>query len=103
HHLEDALLEAPPATATVVVRNAYTHRVTEQEEVACLMLAQQELFETAKAFHACKEEEDHAVSTYVLKMKAYLHQIEHIGYRIPLVLGVNLILTSLLKDYDEFV
>ncbi|GKF49392.1 hypothetical protein Tco_0142643 [Tanacetum coccineum] len=30
HHLEEALLETPPATATAVVRNAYTLRVAEQ-------------------------------------------------------------------------
>ncbi|GJR87645.1 retrovirus-related pol polyprotein from transposon TNT 1-94 [Tanacetum coccineum] len=39
HHLEEALPEAPPATATAAVRNAYTCRVAEQQEVACLMLA----------------------------------------------------------------
>nr|GEU95671.1 hypothetical protein [Tanacetum cinerariifolium] len=38
HHLEEALPEAPSATATAVVRNAYTCRVAEQQEVACLML-----------------------------------------------------------------
>ncbi|GJQ95907.1 hypothetical protein Tco_0007046 [Tanacetum coccineum] len=95
HHLEEALPEAPPATATAVVRNAYTRRVAEQQEVACLMLvsmtpeiqknledrpafeilqelktmfqqqAEQELFETVKAFHACKQEEGKSVSTYV--------------------------------------
>ncbi|GKD50449.1 hypothetical protein Tco_1279425, partial [Tanacetum coccineum] len=37
-HLEEALPEAPPATATATVRNAYTRRVAEQQEVACLML-----------------------------------------------------------------
>ncbi|GJW17694.1 retrotransposon protein, putative, ty1-copia subclass [Tanacetum coccineum] len=62
HHLEEALPEAPPATATSAVRNAYTHR-----------------------------------------MKAYLDQMERLGYHMPLVLGVNMILTSLLKDYDQFV
>nr|GEV37259.1 retrotransposon protein, putative, Ty1-copia subclass [Tanacetum cinerariifolium] len=102
HHLEEALPEAPPATLIVVVRNAYTSRVTEQQEVACLMLqAEQELFETIKAFHACKQEERQSVSTYVLKMKAYLDQMERLGYPMPLVLGVNLILTSLSKDYDQ--
>ncbi|GKD33751.1 hypothetical protein Tco_1249260, partial [Tanacetum coccineum] len=51
HHLEEALPEAPPATATAIVRNAYTRRVAEQQKVACLMLqAGQELFETVKAF-----------------------------------------------------
>ncbi|GJS56969.1 retrotransposon protein, putative, ty1-copia subclass [Tanacetum coccineum] len=85
HHLEEALPEAPPATATVVVRNAYTRRVVEQQKVACLML-----------------EEGQSFSTYVLKMKANLDQMERIGYPMPLVLGVNLILTSFLKDYDQF-
>ncbi|GJZ73495.1 hypothetical protein Tco_0637641, partial [Tanacetum coccineum] len=133
HHLEEALPEAPPATATAAVRNAYTRRVAEQQEVACLMLvsmtpeiqknledrpafeilqelktmfqqqAEQELFENVKAFHACKQEEGQSVSTYVLKMKAYLDQMERLGYPMPLVLGVNMILTSLSKDSDQFV
>ncbi|GKE17592.1 hypothetical protein Tco_1425169 [Tanacetum coccineum] len=98
HHLEEALPEAPPATATSAVRNAYTRRVAEQQEVACLMLVsitpeiqknledctafeilqelktifqqqvEQELFETVKAFHACKQEEGQSVSTYDCNM-----------------------------------
>ncbi|GKE96793.1 hypothetical protein Tco_1581648, partial [Tanacetum coccineum] len=132
YHLEEALPEAPPATATDVVHNAYTRRVAEQQEIACLMLvsmtleiqknlkdrttfkilqelktmfqqqAEQELFETVKAFHACKQKEGQSVSTYVLKMKANLDQMDHLGYPMPLFLGVNLILTSLSKDYDQF-
>ncbi|GJW04825.1 hypothetical protein Tco_1563681 [Tanacetum coccineum] len=78
HHLEEALPEVPPATITVVVRNAYTR-------ISC-----------------CKQEEGQSVSTYVLKMKAYLDQMERLGYLMPLVLEVNLILTSLSKDYDQF-
>nr|GEU83772.1 hypothetical protein [Tanacetum cinerariifolium] len=65
--------------------------------------AEQELFETVKAFHAFKQKECQSISTYVLKMKAYLDQMECLGYPMPLVLGLNLILTSLLKDYDQFV
>ncbi|GKB17004.1 retrotransposon protein, putative, ty1-copia subclass [Tanacetum coccineum] len=69
HHLEEALPEAPLATATAAVRNAYTRRVTEQQEVACLMLqqAEQELFETVKVFHAYKQEEGQSVSTYFVQ------------------------------------
>nr|GFA79574.1 hypothetical protein [Tanacetum cinerariifolium] len=70
HHLKEALPEAPPATTTAAVRKAYTRRVSEQQEVACLML-----------------EEGQSVSTYVLKMKAYLDQIERLVYSMPLVLG----------------
>nr|GEV50220.1 hypothetical protein [Tanacetum cinerariifolium] len=32
----------------------------------------QELFKTLKAFHACKQEDGHSVSSYLLKMKSYL-------------------------------
>jgi hypothetical protein len=39
YHLEEALPEAPPSNAIAVVRNTYTHRSNEQQEVACLMLA----------------------------------------------------------------
>ncbi|GJY20842.1 retrotransposon protein, putative, ty1-copia subclass [Tanacetum coccineum] len=79
------LLSALPATATAAVHNAYTRKVAEQQEVACLMLrAEQELFETVKAFHAYKQEEGQSVSTYVLKMKAYLDQIKCLGYPMPL-------------------
>ncbi|GKC46039.1 retrotransposon protein, putative, ty1-copia subclass [Tanacetum coccineum] len=92
HHLEEALLEAPPTTATAAVRNAYTRRQADQE-----------LFKNVKAFHSCKQEEGQSVSTYVLKMKAYLDQMEHLGYPMPLVLRVNMILTSLSNDYDQFV
>nr|GEX28904.1 putative retrotransposon Ty1-copia subclass protein [Tanacetum cinerariifolium] len=65
--------------------------------------AEQELFVTVKAFHACKQEDGQSVSTYVLKIKAYLDQIERLGYPMPLVLRVNMILTLLSKDYDQFV
>ncbi|GJY05904.1 hypothetical protein Tco_0371844 [Tanacetum coccineum] len=47
--------------------------------------AKQELFETVKAFHACKHEE------------------ERLGYAMPNELGVSLILNSLNKDYDQFI
>ncbi|GJU45594.1 retrotransposon protein, putative, ty1-copia subclass [Tanacetum coccineum] len=97
HHLEEALLEAPPATATAVISNAYTRRVAKQQELACLMLAKQKLFETVKAIHACKQEEGQLVSTYVLKMKAYLDQMEQLSYPMPLVLGTIPQLHAMLK------
>ncbi|GKA14865.1 retrotransposon protein, putative, ty1-copia subclass, partial [Tanacetum coccineum] len=101
HHLEEALPEAPPATATTIVRNAYTRRVAEQQEVACLIRLGKNCLKLSR--HSCKHKEGQSVSTYVLKVKAYLDQMERLGYLVPLVLGVNLILTSLSKDYDQFV
>ncbi|KAJ9558098.1 hypothetical protein OSB04_012712 [Centaurea solstitialis] len=109
-HLEEALPEAPPATASAMIRTAYTKRFNEQQEVAALMLVsmtpeiqknleeltafemlrelktmfqqqvEQELFEIVKAFHACKQEDGQSVSSYVLKMKGYLDQMECLGY-----------------------
>ncbi|GJW58879.1 zinc finger, CCHC-type containing protein, partial [Tanacetum coccineum] len=63
----------------------------------------QELFETVKAFHACKQEEGQSVSSYLLKMKSYLDTLERLGYAMQNELGVSLILNSLNKDYDQFV
>ncbi|GJT88238.1 hypothetical protein Tco_1069955 [Tanacetum coccineum] len=65
--------------------------------------AKYELFETVKAFHSCKHEEGQSVSSYLLKMKSYLDTLERLGYAMPKVLGVSLILNSLNKDYDQFV
>ncbi|GJX42035.1 hypothetical protein Tco_0257025 [Tanacetum coccineum] len=65
--------------------------------------AKQELFETVKAFHACKQEEGQSVSSYLLKMKSYLDTLECLGYAMPHELGLSLILNSLNKDYDQFV
>ncbi|GJY25172.1 hypothetical protein Tco_0399898 [Tanacetum coccineum] len=39
-----------------------------------------------EAFHACKQEEGQSVSTYVLKMKAYLDQMERLGNPMPLTI-----------------
>ncbi|GKA36668.1 putative RNA-directed DNA polymerase [Tanacetum coccineum] len=65
--------------------------------------AKEELFETVKAFHACKQEDEQSVSAYILKMKGYLDTLERLGYVMPKELGVSLILNSLNKDYDQFV
>ncbi|PWA48071.1 zinc finger, CCHC-type [Artemisia annua] len=40
--------------------------------------AEQELLETVKAFHICKQEEWQSVSSYVLKMKGYLDKLQHL-------------------------
>ncbi|GJX27773.1 hypothetical protein Tco_0235852 [Tanacetum coccineum] len=64
--------------------------------------ANQELFETVKAFHVCKQEDGQFVSSYLLKMKSYLDTLEHLGYAMPNEHGVSLILNSLNKDYDQF-
>ncbi|GJV99255.1 retrotransposon protein, putative, ty1-copia subclass [Tanacetum coccineum] len=65
--------------------------------------AKQELFETVKPFHACKQEDGQLVSSYILNMKSYLDTLELLGYPMPNGLGVSLIFNSLNKDCEQFI
>ncbi|GKE11534.1 hypothetical protein Tco_1415085, partial [Tanacetum coccineum] len=99
-------LAPDPETADRDTIDKYYETINLEQEVACLMLskqAKQELFETVKAFYACKQEEGQSVSSYLLKIKSYLDTLEHLGYAMPNELGVSLIFSSLNKDYDQFV
>ncbi|GKB61250.1 zinc finger, CCHC-type containing protein [Tanacetum coccineum] len=67
------------------------------------MLAEQELLQTVREFHAGKQEEGQSVSSYVLKMKSYIDNLERLGHAMTQNLAVSLILVSLRKEYDSFV
>ncbi|GJZ80875.1 zinc finger, CCHC-type containing protein [Tanacetum coccineum] len=54
-------------------------------------------------FHSCKHEEGYSVSSYILKMKSYIDNLECLGHPVSLGLGVSLILISLRKEFDDFV
>ncbi|GJT41240.1 retrotransposon protein, putative, ty1-copia subclass [Tanacetum coccineum] len=60
--------------------------------------AKQELFETVKAFQACKQEDGQSVSSYLLKMKSYLDTLECLVYAMPKELGVSLFLFLLTRN-----
>ncbi|GKA35348.1 hypothetical protein Tco_0721839 [Tanacetum coccineum] len=66
-------------------------------------LAEQELLQTVRDFHSCKQEEGQSVSSYVLKMKSNIDNLEHLGHPVSLNLGVSLILISLRKEFDSCV
>nr|GFC61764.1 zinc finger, CCHC-type [Tanacetum cinerariifolium] len=65
--------------------------------------AAQELLQTTRDFHSCKQEERQSLSSYVLKIKGYIDNLEHLGHPMTLFLGVSLILIGLRKEYDGFV
>ncbi|GKE17477.1 zinc finger, CCHC-type containing protein, partial [Tanacetum coccineum] len=65
--------------------------------------AEQELLQTVRDFHSCKQEEGQSVSSYVLKMKSYIDNLERLGHPVSLNLRVSLILISLRKEFDSFV
>nr|GEU45744.1 retrotransposon protein, putative, Ty1-copia subclass [Tanacetum cinerariifolium] len=56
-----------------------------------------------REFHACKQEEGQSVSSYVLKMKSYIDNLERFGHAMTQNHFVSLILVSLRKEYDGFV
>nr|GEX63106.1 putative retrotransposon protein [Tanacetum cinerariifolium] len=65
--------------------------------------AEQELLQTTRVFHSCKQEEWQSVSSYVLKMKCYIDNLERLGHPVTLGLGLSLILIGLRKEFDGFV
>ncbi|GJU81092.1 hypothetical protein Tco_1283457 [Tanacetum coccineum] len=66
-------------------------------------IAEQELLQIVREFHACKQEEGQSVSSYVLKMKSYIDNLERLSHAMTQNLVVSLILVSLRKEYDSFV
>nr|GEX85198.1 zinc finger, CCHC-type [Tanacetum cinerariifolium] len=65
--------------------------------------AEQELLQTMRDFHSCRQEEGQSVSSYVLKMKGYIDNLERLGHPVALGLCVSLVLIGLRKEYDGFV
>nr|GFA37225.1 zinc finger, CCHC-type [Tanacetum cinerariifolium] len=65
--------------------------------------AEQELLQTTRDFHSCRQEEGQSVSSYILKMNGYIDNLERLVYPVTLGLGVSLILISLRKEYNGFV
>ncbi|GKC98512.1 hypothetical protein Tco_1168787 [Tanacetum coccineum] len=63
--------------------------------------AKQELFETVKVFHACKQEDGPSVSSYLLKMKSYLDTLERLDYAMPKELGTLVELHAILKLHEK--
>nr|GEZ19153.1 hypothetical protein [Tanacetum cinerariifolium] len=47
----------------------------------------QELLQTTRDFHSCKQEKGQSVSSYVLKMKGYIDNLERLGH--PMTLGLG--------------
>ncbi|GJX74265.1 retrotransposon protein, putative, ty1-copia subclass [Tanacetum coccineum] len=74
------------------------------QEVKTLFAQQayQELLQTMRDFHSCKQEEGQSVSSYVLKMKSYIDNLERLGHPVTLGLAVSLILIGLRKEFDGF-
>ncbi|GJX09188.1 zinc finger, CCHC-type containing protein [Tanacetum coccineum] len=92
-------MPVPPAGQVLPpdVLNTHTAWVKASKEID-----EHELLQTVREFHACKQE-GQSVSSYVLKMKSYIDNLERLSHAMSQNLAVSLILVSLRKEYDNFV
>nr|GFC51496.1 zinc finger, CCHC-type [Tanacetum cinerariifolium] len=81
----------------------HAHEMLKELKTLFAQQAEQELLQTMRDFHSCRQEEGQSVSSYVFKMKGYIDNLERLGHPVTLGLGVSLILIGLRKEYDGFV
>ncbi|GJX53909.1 hypothetical protein Tco_0282278, partial [Tanacetum coccineum] len=85
------------------LENLHANDMLKELKTLFAQQAQQELLQTTRDFHSCKQKEGQSVSSYVLKMKGYIDNLERLGHPVTLGLAVSLILIGLRKEFDGFV
>nr|GFC27221.1 zinc finger, CCHC-type [Tanacetum cinerariifolium] len=99
NYLEQPIPPSPVAPAEPL----HAHEMLKELKTLFAQQAEQELLQTTRDFHSCRQEEGQSVSSYVHKMKGYIDNLERLGHPVTLGLGVSLILIGLRKEYDGFV
>ncbi|GKF31289.1 hypothetical protein Tco_0101087, partial [Tanacetum coccineum] len=80
NYLEQPLPPAPVApTGQHVAPEILAAHTAWELKALFAQQAEQELLQTTRDFHACKQEEGQSVSSYVLKMKGYIDNLERLG------------------------
>ncbi|GJU67233.1 retrotransposon protein, putative, ty1-copia subclass [Tanacetum coccineum] len=104
NYLEQPLPPAPvaPTSQQVAPEILAAHTAWELKTLFAQQ-AEQELLQTTRDFHSCKQEKGQSVSSYVLKMKGYIDNLERLGHPVTLDLAVSLILIGRRKEFDGFV
>nr|GEZ77664.1 nucleotide-binding alpha-beta plait domain-containing protein [Tanacetum cinerariifolium] len=65
----------------------HAHEMLKELKTLFAQQAEQELLQTTRDFHSCKQEERQSVSSYVLKMKGYIDNLERLEHLVTLGLG----------------
>nr|GFB15072.1 zinc finger, CCHC-type [Tanacetum cinerariifolium] len=65
----------------------HAHEMPKELKTLFAQQAEQELLQTTRYFHSCRQEEGQSVSSYVLKMKGYIDNLERLGNPVTLGLG----------------
>ncbi|GJY04115.1 hypothetical protein Tco_0370055 [Tanacetum coccineum] len=69
------------------LENLHAYEMLQELKTLFAQQAEQELLQTTRDFHSCKQEEGQSVSSYVLKMKGYIDNLEHLEH--PVTLGLT--------------
>nr|GFA75551.1 hypothetical protein [Tanacetum cinerariifolium] len=65
----------------------HAHEMLKELKILFAQQAEQELLQTTRDFHSCRQEEGQSVSSYVLKMKGYINNLERLRHPVTLGLG----------------
>nr|GEX29109.1 hypothetical protein [Tanacetum cinerariifolium] len=92
-----------PLTQTGMVDFMSGRAVIEAAQCICdkYEQAEQELLQTTRDFHSCKQKEGQSVSSYVLKIKGYIDNLERLGHPMTLGLGTINELHVMLKLHEQ--
>ncbi|GKE21999.1 zinc finger, CCHC-type containing protein, partial [Tanacetum coccineum] len=70
------------------LENLHAYDMLKELKTLFAQQAKQELFQTMRDFHSCKQKEGQSVSSYVPKIKGYIDNLERLGH--PVTLGLAL-------------
>nr|GEY52108.1 hypothetical protein [Tanacetum cinerariifolium] len=95
NYLEQPIPPVPVAPASQQVapeilaahKPLHAHKMLKELKTMFAQQAEQELLQTTRDFHSCRQEEGQSVSSYVLKMKSYIDNLERLGHPVTLSLG----------------
>nr|GEY49824.1 zinc finger, CCHC-type [Tanacetum cinerariifolium] len=74
------------------LENLHANEMLKELKTLFAQQAEQELLQTTRDFHSCKQEEGQLVSSYVMKIKGYIDKLEHLGHPVTLGLGEWIVL-----------
>ncbi|GJZ03659.1 zinc finger, CCHC-type containing protein [Tanacetum coccineum] len=85
------------------LENLHAYEMLQELKTLFAQQAKHELLQTTREFHSCKQKEGQSVSSYVLKIKGYIDNLERLGHPVTLGLAMCLILIGIRKEFDGFV
>nr|GEU83381.1 retrovirus-related Pol polyprotein from transposon TNT 1-94 [Tanacetum cinerariifolium] len=105
----------PPEKKVLVARNAefleneiqqnlepfHAHEMLRELKTLFAQQAEQELLQTTRDFHSCRQEEGQSVSSYVLRMQGYIDNLERLGHPVTQGHGIVNELHAMLKLYEK--